>query len=260
MRLIFIFLVLFCSQAGTIAQQKKYTVAQAHSHNDYLQAEPFIAAFNAGFGSIEADIFPVNGNLLVAHSAKEINPLRSLNTLYLQPLLNILGKHKALKDANRELQLLIDIKKDTKTCMALLQQQLRPLKNQLSTPDRQRKIKIVMTGEIPLPNEFDEYPAYFFYDHNLSMPLSAAQWKRVGMVSVNFKTYSKWKGLEAIQQTELDQLKQLIDQAHQQHKPFRFWGMPDQPESWTLQKNLSVDWIGTDHIRQLSAFLKTPKP
>src|SRR4051812_7321262 len=39
------------------AQQKSYTVANAHSHNDYEQPTPSWTAYNEGFGSIEADIF-----------------------------------------------------------------------------------------------------------------------------------------------------------------------------------------------------------
>jgi alkaline phosphatase len=33
------------------------TVSNAHSHNDYEQPIPFRMAYQAGFGSVEADIF-----------------------------------------------------------------------------------------------------------------------------------------------------------------------------------------------------------
>ena len=51
----------------THAQVKVYTVANAHSHNDYKNNIPFLRAYEKGFGSIEADVFAVNGKLMVAH-------------------------------------------------------------------------------------------------------------------------------------------------------------------------------------------------
>ena len=42
-----------------------------HSHNDYAQKRPFWGAYEAGADSIEADVFLVDGELLVAHSRNE---------------------------------------------------------------------------------------------------------------------------------------------------------------------------------------------
>ncbi len=53
----FILCLIFFS-ITVIAQPAKYTVANAHAHNDYLHPVPFYTAYNAGFGSIEADVFP----------------------------------------------------------------------------------------------------------------------------------------------------------------------------------------------------------
>jgi alkaline phosphatase len=39
-----------------------YTIANTHSHNDYEQPIPFWTAYNAQFGSIEADIFLIDGS------------------------------------------------------------------------------------------------------------------------------------------------------------------------------------------------------
>lgn len=45
---------------GTFAQQRNYSVSNAHAHNDYEHPAPFYTAYNAGFGSIEADIIFLN--------------------------------------------------------------------------------------------------------------------------------------------------------------------------------------------------------
>lgn len=51
---IIIFTGLFTS--SVIGQERIYTVANAHAHNDYKHPMPFRTAYLAGFGSIEVDI------------------------------------------------------------------------------------------------------------------------------------------------------------------------------------------------------------
>ncbi|MFM9079001.1 MAG: hypothetical protein ACKOTE_02495, partial [Opitutaceae bacterium] len=58
----------------------------AHAHNDYEHARPLHDALARGFGSVEADIWLVDGALLVAHDRKALRPERTLQALYLDPL------------------------------------------------------------------------------------------------------------------------------------------------------------------------------
>ncbi|MEO7488793.1 MAG: alkaline phosphatase, partial [Ferruginibacter sp.] len=62
------FLVIGCSTL-LFAQPAFYTVANAHSHNDYNQHSPYFQAYTEGFGSIEADIHLRNGALIVGHDS-----------------------------------------------------------------------------------------------------------------------------------------------------------------------------------------------
>ena len=52
-----------------------------HSHNDYAQKRPFWGAYEAGADSIEADVFLVDGDLLVAHSRRELKKENTLRRL-----------------------------------------------------------------------------------------------------------------------------------------------------------------------------------
>jgi len=45
--------------------QAQYSTINAHSHNDYSQDIPFFLAYKAHFGSIEADIWAVDGAFLL---------------------------------------------------------------------------------------------------------------------------------------------------------------------------------------------------
>lgn len=108
---------------------KKYSSVNAHSHNDYLNTKPFTNAYSEGFGSIEADIFPVNGILYVAHNKKDIQQHNTLKALYLDPLLTGLRA-----DSTRKVNLLVDVKENHKVALSLLEKELQPLMQYLSTP------------------------------------------------------------------------------------------------------------------------------
>src|SRR5437660_742306 len=59
---------------------------RAHAHNDYEHPRPLFDALDHRFGSVEADVFLVDGRLLVAHDPTELDPTRTLEALYLDPL------------------------------------------------------------------------------------------------------------------------------------------------------------------------------
>jgi alkaline phosphatase len=248
---VFFLLFMACVSAHVFAQQKKYTVADAHAHNDYMHPVPFYTAWNAGFGSIEADVFPVNGVLLVSHSKKALKPERTLTSLYLGPLLTELQKNP-----NRKVDLLIDIKVDYKKSLELLLQELKPLKKYLVTRKNSTKpLTILISGERPAPSEYKNYPGYIFFDDDLRLFHTPAEWKRVGLVSLSFERYSHWNGEGNLPDSDEQVLMHVIDSVHNAGKKIRFWAAPDTKNSWLKQMALGVDFIGTDKIQTLSAFL-----
>ena len=182
----FVFLFIF-GLAG--AQPKQYTTANAHSHNDYLNKRPFYTAYKNEFASIEADVFPVNGKLHVAHSKKEIKPENTLKRLYLDPLAAELTLNPV-----RRLKLLIDIKENYKESLSLLLNEIHPVQQYLSTSADTRSLTILITGNRPPPSEYKNYPSYIFFDDDLKLMHQANQWERVGLVSLSFSKFSAWKG------------------------------------------------------------------
>ncbi|MEP7374063.1 MAG: alkaline phosphatase [Chitinophagaceae bacterium] len=235
----------------TVAQPKIFTSANAHAHNDYLHTVPFYTAYNTGFGSIEADIFPVNGILCVAHNKKEIQPQLTLKSLYLEPLIKELKANKS-----RRIKLLVDIKEDHELSLKLLLQEIEPLIQYLSTPQNNKQLAILISGERPLPAEYKNYPDYIFFDDDLKLTHSASEWERVGQVSLQFTRYSSWKGENFIDTIDKKRLQHVIDSVHRARKTIRFWAAPDNEASWILQTQLGVDLIGTDKIDELASFLK----
>ena len=249
-KIIGLFLFFFNIASG-IAQPKSYTTANAHSHNDYLNGNPFYSAYKNGFGSIEVDIFPVEGILCVAHSKREIQLPRTLKSLYVDPLLKELETNKSVK-----LKLLVDIKENYKLSLELLIKELEPLIQYLSTPKESKSLTILISGSRPPPAEYKNYPAYIFFDDDLKLQHSTAEWERVGQVSLSFSKFTTWKGENAMAKKDKKLLKHIIDSVHRAGKTIRFWAAPDNETSWKLQMKLGVDLIGTDKIEELADFLR----
>ena len=244
--LVFFFL---CISATT--QLKNYTTANAHSHNDYLSPAPFYLAFKKGFGSIEADVFPVDGILCVAHEKKEIQSQQTLQSLYLNPLL-----HEFTAGRMRKLNLLIDIKENYKISLPLLVNELKQLGPYLSVPGKQNYLTIIISGNRPAPADYKNYPDYIFFDSDPKSQHTDKEWYRVALVSLSFSRISGWKGGDALKRKDRKALRNIIDSVHAAGKPIRFWGAPDTKISWKWQMKLRADLIGTDKIDELAIFLR----
>ena len=63
-----------------------------HSHNDYWRRVPFFDAIGAGAVGVEADIWLFAEELYVGHSISSLTPNRTLDSLYINPLLDVLNK------------------------------------------------------------------------------------------------------------------------------------------------------------------------
>lgn len=232
------------------AQVKSYTVADAHSHNDYKNNIPFYRAYEKGFGSIEADVYAVKGQLMVAHEKKEIDPLRSLKILYTDPL-----TEKLKRDPQRQLRLLIEIKEDYKAVLPLVIRELKPLEQYISSPAHPGRLSIVMTGAVPPAAEMVNYPDWISFDVDHLDGFTALQWKKIGLVSFPFGKYTRWNGKGVLNRAEIAKLKGAIDSVHNSGKKIRLWETPDTKSSWLALIRLGVDVIGTDKVEELGDFL-----
>ena len=145
---------------NSIQATKKWSVANAHSHNDYQHRKSFTAAYSAEFGSIEVDIFLSKDSLFVGHETEDITRKRMLRKLYLDPLAAAIRKNGGFpyRDTARRLQLLIDVKTDSISTLNVLVQHLQ------SYPDiiQCSAVSLVITGNRPAIEEWTKYPDYIF--------------------------------------------------------------------------------------------------
>ncbi|PSL46190.1 alkaline phosphatase [Chitinophaga niastensis] len=234
------------------AQTKQYTIAQAHSHNDYERATPFYAAAALHFGSIEADIHLKDGVLYVAHDTKDIQSFRTFKEMYLQPVLRQfeMNNGKAYTDGT-PMQLLIDIKTEANPTLQALQELLLPYRRYFDRSVNPEAVKIVLSGNIPEVADWPKYDSLFFFDAKADSVYPATLHQRIAMMSTNFQNYSHWNGKGTLVPAELEKVTQVINRAHQQGFPFRFWGAPSAKTCYYKLMDLGVDWIGTDHPEEL---------
>lgn len=246
------------SSTGQTTSTIKYSVANAHSHNDYEQEKPFTSAYHAVFGSMEADIFLSHDSLYVGHEKADIELHRSLQALYLDSIAYYIRLNDGFPyaDHERKLQLLIDVKTEAVSTLLKLEVMLGAF-----YPDiiQCKALTIVITGNRPPPKKWNSYPAEIEFDGRFSEKYSDSEWSRIAMVSSDLSDIVKWDGNGPISGSDSIRLTAAVQQAHARGKKARFWGAPDFPNAWTQFMKLNVDWINTDHIQTLADFLNRGK-
>lgn len=239
----------------------QYTTLNAHSHNDYANEIPFYMAYNNHFGSIEADIFYENGDLFVAHSRSDIKPERSLDFLYIQPIVKLFSanKGKAWPDNNSTFQLLIDLKTMVEPTLSVLVEKLKKYPDVFDPMVNKLAVRIVITGNRPDPSAFSEYPECIFFDGLLNKKYDDQQLKRVALYSEDLKKFTSWNGIGDLAGNDKTKLQSVIDSVHAKGKKIRFWNAPDNINSWNVLINMKCDFINTDQIVKLSEYLNKTK-
>jgi alkaline phosphatase len=246
----------FCLHFCLLAQAQEYSSANIHSHNDYAGKLPFYEAYSNETGVIEADVFLVKNDLIVAHTSKEINPENSLRNLYLEPLalkIKTLGG-KAYK-SNKPLILMIDIKSDPDATLKLIAEQLKMYPDLISN----KNLKVVISGNRPLPSKWNEYPSFIYFDGRLNENYSQQELSRVEMISEDLHQITVWNGKGVLTQPDSEKIQAIIKKVHDQNKKIRFWATQDNVNTWMTLMNLHVDFIGTDNVPALTQFIKTLK-
>ena len=249
-----LFFLLLLLNLSSFAQPTSYSVANAHSHNDYEQPVPLYTAYHEGFGSVEADIFWHNGELLVAHNKEELPLHRTLEELYLKPLQVLVKKNNGhiYADPSRRLQLMIDIKTDSVTTLNKLVELLQKYPGLTQCAS----LQIAISGSRPEVATYTSYPAFINFDGELNKEYPADALSRIVMMSGELKKYTQWNGKGIIPASEWSVLQQVVSRAHALKKTVRFWGAPDFTNAWYQLIRLQVDYINTDSIKALSDFLR----
>jgi Glycerophosphoryl diester phosphodiesterase family len=251
--------------ASASAEIKVQPLIQAHAHNDYAHARPLLDALEHGFCSVEADIYLVEGQLLVAHDRDQLEPGRTLQALYLDPLRDRVKKNGGRVFPNGpELTLLIDIKSEAEPTYAVLQRVLNEYAEMLTVfrtnATESKAVTVILSGNRPQVALAKESLRYAAIDGRLPDLESNASRHLIPLISDNWTRHFQWRGTGAMPEDERRKLKEIVMRTHQQGRRLRFWGTADGPEVWGQLQQAGVDLINTDDLAGLQKFFLTNSP
>ncbi|WP_020669958.1 phosphatidylinositol-specific phospholipase C/glycerophosphodiester phosphodiesterase family protein [Amycolatopsis nigrescens] len=263
---------LVTAPAGAAPAHQVRPLAQAHAHNDYEHPRPLLDALDAGFTSVEADIYAESGQLLVGHDPDDLTPDRTLERLYLEPLRQrVLANHGHVYPRRAPFQLLVDVKSAADPAYAALERRLRnPRFSFLFTSYdagrvRQGAVTVVLSGNRPKDVLLAQRSRLAFYDGRIADPadLGPGSDARVTpLVSDNWTKLFSWTGTGEFPSAERTRLHELVRVAHRAGQRVRFWATPDTPGPartavWQELATAGVDHLNTDDLAGLAAFLGT---
>ena len=238
----------------------------AHAHNDYEHERPLLDALEHGFTSVEADVWLVDGELLVAHDAEDLDPARTLKGLYLAPLKKLVsGKGRDVYPGyDGTFQLLIDIKNTGEATYAAIEKELGGYEELFTRYEngtvKDGPVEAVISGDRPLETMRSATERFSFYDGRMSDLHSGMPASLMPLVSDNWTKVFVWQGIGPMPETERRKLHEIVDHAHAQGYRVRFWATPDadgpaREAVWTELVAAGVDHINTDDLEDLDAFL-----
>ncbi|MES2697441.1 MAG: phosphatidylinositol-specific phospholipase C/glycerophosphodiester phosphodiesterase family protein [Verrucomicrobiota bacterium] len=250
--------------SGCASRSGPQPLLWAHAHNDYEHARPLLDALEHGFANIEADIWLVEGKLLVAHDRKSVKPERTLEVLYLEPL-----RARVRENGGRvwrggpTLTLLVDVKSEARATYAALEAVLAGYAEILTVYEAGKEktgaVTVVVSGNRTPEDMAAKARRYSALDGRSTELDSTAPATLYPWISENWTKLSKWKGEGALPEADRATLRNWVDRAHAQGRKIRFWNFPETPEAWRILTEAGVDVIGTDHLARLRDFLREEK-
>jgi hypothetical protein len=233
---------------------------RAHAHNDYEHKRPLLDALDCSFCSVEADIWLVKGQLLVAHTPLALNTERTLEKLYLDPLRERAKANRGHIHAGAPFYLMIDVKTEAKETYAALAKVLEKYADIL-TVTRDGKIEpkavtVVISGNRDSKGLAEQKVRYAALDGRPADLDGNAPAHLVPWVSQSWTVLFKWDGTGAMPDDERKKLRDLVAKAHKQGRKVRFWATPEKPAVWKELLAADVDFLNTDKLKELEKFLR----
>jgi hypothetical protein len=235
---------------------------RAHAHNDYQHPRPLLDALELGFTSIEADVFLVEGKLLVAHTVFELYQAKSFEAAYLKPLAERFDRTGSIyPGSDEELILLVDFKTDPVDTYAVLAKLLKKYDRMLVTLKNgsllRGAVRIVISGNRPVEAIARERDRFAFLDGRMQDLTDQTAATITPLISESWNHHFAWRGQGEMPESDLAKLKTLAAAAHSQQTKLRFWGVPDHELAWQKMYDAEVDLINTDNLPGLAKFLRT---
>ena len=232
------------------------TAVPVHSHNDYWRSRPLLEALEAGCLSIEVDVVVRDGTLLVGHGAREVTPERTLTSMYLSPLAEIVrARQRVYLQDHRPLILLVDLKtswsSSKPTLKAVLEEYVDILKAPAGDHQGAGGVLLAVSG-----SGSDQKSAPCGIDGRIRGLGKQQSFLEKPMVSESFRSRFRWSGLGKLDADQQTTLRALSEQVKEEGRLLRLWAAPDTPEAWKTLIDCGAGLINTDQPTKAAEFVR----
>ena len=259
--------VLYC--ACTQSQKRQAPVPmplrQAHAHNDYRHARPLFDALASGFTSIEADVILRNDTLYIAHDPEDIQGANTLQSLYLDPLLELYTTQgDAIYADWPTVYLMIDIKSHADSTFDVLHPTLLEYADMLTSWSADTKIEravtVILSGNRPIRTVRSMSFRVVALDGRFEDLRKNESAHLFPWISENWADHFTWRGYGAMPEAEHVELLKIVQRAHLNNQLVRFWNTDTaSPQArkalWHILLHSGVDLINTDDLAGLARYL-----
>lgn len=227
-------------------------LVRAHAHNDYEHARPLEDALAHGFCSVEADVFLVDGELLVAHDREKVDPARTLEGLYLEPL-----RRRAAANGGRVFRggpcvtLLVDVKSEASSTYEALEERLRRFRDLIDDG----ALTVIVSGNRAAEAIAADPDRLAGIDGRLVDLDAETSPEVMPLISDRWTSHFAWRGDGPMPAAERARLRSIVAAAHAAGRRVRFWATPEEESVWRELAEAGVDLINTDALARLAAFL-----
>jgi hypothetical protein len=250
--------------------------SRALSENDDQQRRPLEDALEKCFACAEFDIWYQDGELRVGPDRTELEAGRTLETVYLEPLLEKVwrqGGDGCLLPDCHPFTLVVDIRSEPTTTWEALQWTLMPYEHLFSgnfrvtysasegwsrPPDGDGMpgygpLSLVVAGR--WPRTMRGRDVYFQLDARLDDLPRFKDDLWVVQISEDWTRQFSWNGRGTMPELEQNRLASIVELIHREGRTARFAGTPDRKAVWQELLAAGVDVIGTQDLEALERFL-----
>lgn len=253
-----------------------------HSHNDYWRKVPLFTALHQGCTGVEADVWLLDetNKLYVGHDEAALQGNRTFQSLYIQPLVEILeranpktsfydrsGSYRGVFDTapNQTLTLLVDVKSAGASTWGEVVAQLEPLRQRdwlsyyANGTVHTRPVTVVGTGNTPFEQLVDANTTYrdYFFDAPLAkLDNSSAPYSNhnsyYASVAFGSSIGPVWMG--QLSPDQMERIRTQVAQAHDRGLKARYWDLPAWPIQtrnmvWDVLVKEGVDMLNVDDVK-----------
>ena len=234
----------------------------AHAHNDYGHERPLLDALSAGFTSVEADVWLVDGELRLGHTRLETRPGWTLRSAYLEPLAKLADRGALLPGFREPLQLLIDLKSEGESTYAVVERELACFPRLFSEYAHgrvtRRHVTAVLSGARPLSTIAARSQRFSFVDGRPG-DIGRYPTSLMPLISRDYYEMFAWIGVLPMPDSARERLNRYVESIHMGGQKVRFYNTPDLPSLargrlWDQLRASGVDWLNTDDLPGMRAY------